>query len=277
MQNRSTFPVRLDEKCLPADFPARCQEYTQVYQQEHALHYHNCLEIGLCIEGGGVQFLGGELYPFSAQTVSIVRRGCVHDAHIVMQDPGERPSRWTFIFVDPEALGVPETAGHSFLSTGRALVSLFELLFHELDARPDGYQAQFKLLLQAFFGEARRAEPSTRPLRRTSASDQIASLLHFIAHEYANNDLSVENLARRCQMSPGSFRRVFRACVGMGPQQYILHVRLLMAEHLLRATARPVLEISEEVGFGSVSSLNRQFLRVYGLSPRAFRQAHGKM
>ena len=50
-----------------------------------------------------------------------------------------------------------------------------------------------------------------------------------------------------------------------------------MAEHLLRTTARPVLEISEEVGFGSVSSLNRQFLRAYGLSPRAFRRAQGKM
>ena len=276
MQNRSTFPVRLDEKNLPADFPAHCQSYTQVYQREHALHYHNCLEIGLCVEGGGVQFLGGELYPFSAQTISIVRKNCVHDAHIVMQDPGERPSRWKFIFVDPEALGVPETAGRSFLSADRALVSLFELLFRELDARPEGYQAQFRLLLQAFFAEARRAEPSTRPLRSTPASDQIASLLHFIAHEYAN-DLTIEELARRCQMSPGYFRRVFRTCVGMGPQQYILHVRLLMAEHLLRTTARPVLEISEEVGFGSVSSLNRQFLRAYGLSPRAFRRAQGKM
>lgn len=221
---------------------------------------------------GGVAFFGGELYPFSAQTVSIVRKGCVHDAHVIMQDPAERPSRWKFLFIDAEGLGVPETVGRSFLTGERALVSLFDLLYDELETCAEGWQAQFRLLLQAFFGAARRAEPSTRPLRRTPAYEQIAAVIHRIACEYAST-LSVEELARSRRMSVGYFRKAFRACVGVNPQQYILRVRLLMAEQLLRTTTRPILEISEAVGFGSVSSLNRQFLRTYGLSPRAFRSS----
>lgn len=59
--------------------------------------------------------------------------------------------------------------------------------------------------------------------------------------------------------------------VGMGPQQYIIHVRLSMAEHLLRTTEKPILDIAGEVGFHSLSSFNRLFLRAYGCSPRVLR------
>ena len=73
-------------------------------------------------------------------------------------------------------------------------------------------------------------------------------------------------------MSVSYFRKVFSESVGMNPQQYIIHVRLSMAEHLLRTTNKSILEISQDVGFRSISSFNRLFLRAYGCSPRQFRK-----
>lgn len=72
-------------------------------------------------------------------------------------------------------------------------------------------------------------------------------------------------------MSVSYFRKAFYDNVGMGPQQYIIHVRLSMAEHLLRTTEKPILDIAGEVGFHSLSSFNRLFLRAYGCSPRVLR------
>jgi AraC-like DNA-binding protein len=57
----------------------------------------------------------------------------------------------------------------------------------------------------------------------------------------------------------------------MCPQQYLIHVRLSMAEHLLRTTHKQILAISEEVGFRTLSSFNRLFKKQYGYSPRALR------
>ena len=49
---------------LPPHFPVLVltgEEWRISDVPSGVLHFHNCLEIGLCVEGGGVQFLGGEL------------------------------------------------------------------------------------------------------------------------------------------------------------------------------------------------------------------------
>ena len=128
----------------------------------------------------------------------------------------------------------------------------------------------------AFLRVAQRKKPVLRPLRHTAMADQTYAILHIIAMEYAN-DLSVEQLANRCNMSVSYFRKAFCDNVGMGPQQYIIHVRLSMAEHLLRTTEKPILDIADEVGFHSLSSFNRLFLRAYGCSPRSLRARSSQM
>ena len=88
MSNRSNFPIELDEKQLDLSFPVSCQYYTQQYQAHSSLHYHGCMELGRCLKGSGVQFIGGETYPFSGNALTILQKSCVHDSHIIMLDPG---------------------------------------------------------------------------------------------------------------------------------------------------------------------------------------------
>lgn len=270
MLNRSSFPIEEEDQKFPNGFRATCLYYTQHYQTVNYLHYHNFLEIGRCFDGSGVQFINGDVYSFNAASVSIVQKGCIHDSHIIMVDPNEKPSEWKYIFVDLEALGFAPVIGRSFISTDQELLFLFDLMFRELENQPDEWQEQFSLLLPVFLRAAQREEPNRRPMRHNAMADQISFILHVIAMEYASH-LSVEQLASRCNMSVSYFRKAFYDNVGMGPQQYIIHVRLSMAEHLLRTTEKPILDIAGEVGFHSLSSFNRLFLRAYGCSPRVLR------
>ena len=72
-------------------------------------------------------------------------------------------------------------------------------------------------------------------------------------------DLTVHRLAGQCGVSDGYLRKLFQAGLGEGPHCYLQHLRLEMARHLLQTTRKSVLNVSEEVGFQSVSTMNRLF------------------
>ena len=272
MQNRSNLPISAQEKHFPPDYPAICSRYTQRYQAENSLHYHNCLELGRCVSGGGVQFIGGELYPFSPNTLTIIQKHCVHDSHIIMPHPYDPPSTWQYVFADLDALGVPDSVGCSFAAADHTLLWLFQMMFEELEGRREGWQDQFLYLLRAYLGQAARCAHGSTVQADVPMADEIAAVQHYIAREYPE-DLTVEALAKRSSMSVSYFRRMFTLHVGMCPQQYILHVRLSMAEHLLRTTKQSILNVAHEVGFRSLSSFNRQFRKNYGCTPRDVRRA----
>ena len=86
------------------------------------------------------------------------------------------------------------------------------------------------------------------------------------------SDFPMENLAPLCHMSPTHFRRTFHAIMGYGALEYLNRTRIARATVLLRTTELPVLAISEEVGFHSVSSFNRQFLDIEGVTPLQYRK-----
>lgn len=271
MLNRSNLPILYEERHFQGEYRASCEYYTQIYQAENMLHYHNCLEIGRCVSGNGVQFIDGDVFSFTPNIVSIVQKGCIHDSHIIMFDPGETPSEWQYIFVDLDSLGIESPVTRSFITPNKDLLTLYNMMFAELENKPQDWQDQFRLLLLAFLRATQRIEPRSLQKKASAAAERIASILHHIAMEYAS-DLSVEQLAQQCNMSVSYFRKAFLESVGMGPQQYIIHVRLSMAEHLLRTTSKPILSIAEDMGFRSISSFNRLFLRTYGCSPREFRK-----
>jgi transcriptional regulator GlxA family with amidase domain len=87
--------------------------------------------------------------------------------------------------------------------------------------------------------------------------------------------LDVPMLARAARLSPAHFSREFRRAFGETPHQYLLTRRLERAAALLRHTDRPVSDVCFAVGLRSVGSFTTSFGRGYGLSPAAYRAAHG--
>jgi AraC family transcriptional regulator len=113
-------------------------------------------------------------------------------------------------------------------------------------------------------GKARTPAPRARDERRVGAA-----LRHIEAR--ADQPLSVAELACIAAMSPYHFLRTFRALVGMTPHQFILHTRMNRAAIRLRRTSESVSAIAFAGGFGDLSTFNRRFHRIFGLSPSAYR------
>jgi AraC-like DNA-binding protein len=58
--------------------------------------------------------------------------------------------------------------------------------------------------------------------------------------------------------------------------QYLHRMRLNFAALMLRNEARSVSEIAMDVGYNSLSSFNRLFVRAYGMSPSQWRKQFQK-
>ena len=79
-------------------------------------------------------------------------------------------------------------------------------------------------------------------------------------------DLSLDELARRMDMSPAHFQRVFSAWVGVSPKRYQQYLRLGHAKTLLRDRFS-TLDTAHAVGLSGSGRLHDLFLRWEAMSP----------
>jgi AraC-like DNA-binding protein len=155
------------------------------------------------------------------------------------------------------------------------LPSFMPLLAAAEVARDDGDGAQFEELALRLPGAVAAALVGARkPARSPSARDErrITVALRRIEAE-AHEHLALTDLARDAAMSPYHFLRTFQLLVGMTPHQFVLRTRLHRAAVRLRRSDETVSAIAFDMGFGDLSTFNRRFRRVTGLSPSAYRAA----
>jgi AraC family transcriptional regulator len=138
-------------------------------------------------------------------------------------------------------------------------------------------ETELEELALCFAGAVMAALPSVRrgarpPNRRVER--RISDAVRRIddeGREPAPTRWSLASLAREAAMSPYHFLRVFREVVGMTPHQYVLRTRMHRAALRLRSSDEPVSAIAFDAGFGDLSTFNRRFRRVMGVSPTAYR------
>ena len=88
---------------------------------------------------------------------------------------------------------------------------------------------------------------------------------------YGDVGLDLAELARRLGLPARTVSQAVNRVHGMSVSQYVNNFRVAEACRLLSTTDMPVTRIVFEAGFMTKSNFNREFLRVTGSSPTAFR------
>ena len=84
--------------------------------------------------------------------------------------------------------------------------------------------------------------------------------------------VTIGDLSAHLAYSPSHLTRVFTAAVGTSPMDYLAAWRLHEAKHLLVTHRLGVAETCHEVGYTSVGTFSRRFLRDVGTPPGALRR-----
>lgn len=256
------------------------------------LHFHNCLEIGICHSDSGFMEFYGERYPFHAGDITIIPRNVPHTTY---SSPG-CASLWSYIYIDPQELFrriLPSSwknydllpyffKNFKYIINKEQYPTIYQLItviIEELKNEKSGYQLSAKGLLLSLYIEIYRMlsqDGHDEGKAENNFSDSadplsIAPALDYIENNYMRQ-FSIEFLAELCHWSPTHFRRIFHSIMRISPLNYVNNTRIQKSCSLLCSTEESILSISEAVGFQSVSSYNRCFFRIMQQSPREYRR-----
>ncbi len=122
-----------------------------------------------------------------------------------------------------------------------------------------------------------------------SRSDRIAKLQsqgHFpdvcvrakgiMSENLHDPAFSLDVLAKNVGMSKFHLVRIFKREVGLTPHAYYRILRVERVKERLLNSRQPITEIAYGVGFDDLSTFNKAFKMVAGVTPSEFRQVHGK-
>ena len=285
----------LSEKIMPAYYRDYYHgDYTQVRRAVSplatnpitALHYHQCLELGICVSGSGITYVDNRIYTYSEGDLQVIPAGVPH------LSMGDKDDRGTWCWISLEPMRIFREGGVQNLEKLQELTAnsyagvfhpwehpqLAELLYQfqnmELD---NGDHSKFSVLFltgQLVMECAKIGDIDGAAQPITASSAKVMPAVRYIRTNYNDSDaMREEKIAAACGMSCSHLRAVFKRETGLTVRDFVIQTRLVAAAYLLRKTNRSVMDIAMESGFGQISCFNRSFSKIFGQTPSAFRKS----
>lgn len=252
------------------------------------LHYHVDMEIGLCLGGSGLLYLGNRTIPYHEGDVQIILPYQSHYNVAIGQ-----PAEWHFISFLPTSLHSahlsPDPEFLKSLLDGCRLGGVFPP--DRFPALSEAMQAITALSqgspetpfdedclltelvnLMVLLSRTRDGSTDTTQVLNTETNKIMPALVAFSKGLESGNCIGIAEMAEICHFSQPYFRKLFTELMGENPKKYITREQLFRASLLLSTTNLPIKEIHRRVGFSEPSIFFRSFMRRYRMSPTDYRK-----
>jgi AraC-like DNA-binding protein len=227
-------------------------------------------DVLFCIAGSGLVELRGRRFEVAAGEVAWIANEAPH-AHIA--DPH---TPWTLLWFrfdgpDPAAIrarlfgdGAPQVA----ISDRAALAAWFGRLFQALRRRDRNLDFRLNQLVGEFF---LLIDQSIAAAHAPDASDPLAAVIVELRADIGRA-WTGDDIAGLARLSLSQTRRLFHKRLRESPRRWLIRERLIAAQTLMIRNQAPLAEIAEACGFCDVYHFGREFKRLVGSSPAAWRR-----
>jgi AraC-like DNA-binding protein len=99
----------------------------------------------------------------------------------------------------------------------------------------------------------------------------LQEVQQFISDNY-REDLDLKGIAQKFSFSPAYLDTLFREEFGLGIIHHLILRRMHYATHFLETTNKTVTEVAYELGYKNIYYFSRLFKKVFGISPREYRE-----
>ena len=101
--------------------------------------------------------------------------------------------------------------------------------------------------------------------------DRVLTMISFIQEHFAEK-LTLEDIAGSAAVSTRECLRCFRASIHQSPLDYLIEYRIRVSKKMLESTDLSITDIALRCGFNSNSYYTKQFHRICGKAPNAYRK-----
>lgn len=95
--------------------------------------------------------------------------------------------------------------------------------------------------------------------------------------EHYTEELHRKDIENNTYVNVDYLNRIFKKETGSSLMDYVLHLRMDAAKDLLVKTSLSIGEISEKVGYNSISNFSTMFKKYLGMSPNEYRNLHNNI
>lgn len=269
------------------------ESWRRVYGGENfSLHFHNLLEMGICLEGSGNLILNEEVVSYKTGMLTVIPQNFLHVTNSWMNSE----NYWEYIFIDPEEIlkaaypkdtvfvdrlleKINHNAKYFEQGANEELATLIKTAMEECRNRKSYSNEVLRGLLLSILMVIARDDISsadsgteqTKAHMKKNGLDQIIEALNYINESYME-EIRVEELAFKCSLSETHFRRLFVECMNMTPAEYLTLVRIKNSCELIKKSRYSMEEVAVRVGYPTVSTFNRNFRKIVGTSPYQYKK-----
>ena len=144
-------------------------------------------------------------------------------------------------------------------------------MIQELQMCKDDYPEMLEIQLRQIFIKIHRYFNTIAKVENSQIAEDIDNAMLYFSEHY-NEDISIEDYAKKHLMSTSWFIRNFKQYTGSTPMQYILSKRIYNAEALLQNEHYNITEISNIIGYDNPLYFSKIFKKVKGISPSEYRK-----
>ena len=254
------------------------------------LHYHDVLELGVCLNGSGKLLHKSDEMSYKKGDVQLI---LPYQAHYNVTE--EENTLWMFINLDIMKIYAPhinidsayftdlisksDTFGilskEKYPHLNRLITEIAGIMEKDFSEEADGPLLVAKLI-ELFSAVSKNESEDTGKRENFLRSRAILPAIDCVFNSVnAGVCPSPVDMANACFMSPSYFRKRFVSIMGESPKHYITRIQLQKAQSLLVTTNEPILKIAALCGFDDNSSFYRSFMKKYGESPQSYRKTRG--
>ncbi len=165
-----------------------------------------------------------------------------------------------------------------FLAPDPALSALMSAIRHALEEDDYGSsiyvdylsRAIASQLVRRYAGRSLSATPPLGPIG--TVGPVIAEAIEYM-RAHIDQPISLDDIAGAVNRSASHLARQFRSSLGVPPHQYLLVMRIKLAQHLLQTTSDSIAEIAFACGFSHQEHMTRMFRRWCDTTPGTYRRA----
>lgn len=251
--------------------------------KNYEAHVHPFHEIFYLSSGECTSFIDHNIYKFGKGDLVIVPSGCLHRTTYNGKGVHERivisfrneVTDWINNQIGPELLDNCMKPGVINIPDKRRdyVTSLLDKLMFENDT-PDSLSPAFikvgliELLL--FIIRCKNYEENV--IKEIDVDNKIIQEVATYIYEHFADNLSLENVADKFNLSRSYLSKKFKTATGFGFKEYIINVRIQNACRLLLESNKSITDIAFECGFNDSNYFGDAFRKAKGVSPHKYRK-----